>query len=110
MEKRSVSVKFRISESELNMIQDKMQEYGTTNMSAYLRKMAIDGYVVKIELPELKEMTRLLGIYSNNLNQIAKRINATGNLYAEDIGEIRQSQDKIWTAAETVVRSLGKIK
>ena len=110
MEKRSVSVKFRISESELNMIQDKMQEYGTTNMSAYLRKMAIDGYVVKIEMPELKEMTRLLGIYSNNLNQIAKRINATGNLYAEDIGEIRQSQDKIWTAAETVVRSLGKIK
>lgn len=110
MNKRNITVNFRLSESELSSIQNKMKEYGTTNMSAYLRKIAIDGYVVKIESPELKEMIRLLSAYSNNINQIAKRINVAGNIYAEDIEEIHQSQDKIWAAAESVVRSLAKIK
>ena len=60
MEKRDVTIKLRLSETELAQIQDRMREYGTSNMSAFIRKMAIDGYIVKLELPELKEMTRLL--------------------------------------------------
>lgn len=110
MEKRDTTVKFRLSGSELRMIQEKMNEYGTDNMSAYLRKMAVDGYVVKIELPELKEMIRLLSNYNNNINQIAKRVNASGAIYREDFNEISQSQERIWQAAEHIIRSLAMVK
>ena len=72
--------------------------------------MAVDGYVVKIELPELKEMIRLLSNYSNNINQIAKRVNASGIIYVEDFNEIRKSQERIWQAAEQIIRSLAMVK
>ena len=109
MEKRDVTIKIRLSKSELAMIKEKMAEYGTDNMSSYIRKIAIDGYVIKIELPELKEMTKLLGSYSNNVNQIAKRINATSNIYEADLEEIRQQHNELWTAAEKIIRELAKI-
>ena len=109
MEKREVTIKLRLSDSELAQIQERMTEFGTTNMSAFIRKMAIDGYIVKLELPELKEMTRLLASYSNNLNQIAKRVNATGSVYSADLDEIRQQQDGLWSAAEKIIRTLAKL-
>lgn len=86
----------------------KLEGFGTSNMSAYIRKMAIDGYIVKLELPELKEMTRLLANYSNNLNQIAKRVNATGEMYSMDLTEIQQHQEDLWLAAEKIIRTLAK--
>ena len=110
MEKREVTIKIRLSESELSMIRNKMDAYGTDNMSAFIRKMAIDGYVVKLDLPELKEMTRLLSSYSNNLNQIAKRVNADGNLYSTDFDEICQHQENLWNAVEKIIRTLAKLK
>lgn len=110
MEKREAAVLIRMSESELSQIRSRMEEFGTTNMSAFIRKMAIDGYIVKLELPELKEMTRLLSSYSNNLNQIAKRVNATGNVYPIDFDEIIQQQNNLWMAAEKIIRTLSKIK
>ncbi len=110
MDKRETAVLIRMSETELSRIRARMEEFGTANMSAFIRKMAIDGYIVKLELPELKEMTRLLSSYSNNLNQIAKRINATGNIYPIDFDEIIQQQNNLWTAAEKIIRTLSKIK
>lgn len=110
MEKRETAVLVRMSESELAQIREKMEDYGTSNMSAYIRKMAIDGYIVKLEVPELKEMTRLLSSYSNNLNQIAKRVNVTGNVYSADLEEIRQNQEAMWQAADKIIRALAKIK
>ena len=110
MGKRETSVLIRMTESELAQIRERMEEFGTTNMSAFIRKMAIDGYIVKLELPELKEMTRLLSSYSNNLNQIAKRVNATGNIYSTDFCEIRENQERLWAAAEKIIRSLSKLK
>jgi SepF-like predicted cell division protein (DUF552 family) len=108
--KRDTSNLLRVSEEELEQIRDRMDVYGTTNMSAFIRKMAIDGYVVKLDLPELKEMTRLLSSYSNNLNQIARRVNATGNVYSSDLEEIRQNQESMWQAADKIIRALAKIK
>ena len=110
MEKRDATIKLRLSESEFGQIQDRMREFGTTNMSAFIRKMAIDGYIVKLELPELKEMTRLLSSCSNNLNQIAKRVNSSGRIYAADLEEIRQNQERIWRSAEKIIRELSKIQ
>ena len=110
MGKRDTSILLRVSEEELEQIRDRMDVYGTTNMSAFIRKMAIDGYVVKLDLPELKEMTRLLSSYSNNLNQIARRVNATGNVYSSDLEEIRQNQEAMWQAEDKIIRALAKIK
>ena len=78
-------------------------------MSAYLRKMAIDGYVIKLELPELREMLSLLRRTSNNVNQIASRVNATGRAYAEDIEEIRRQQKELWDCANGILSKLAAI-
>lgn len=110
MEKRETAVFIRMSESELEQIRERMEQFGTTNMFAFIRKMAIDGYIIKLELPELKEMTRLLSAYSNNLNQIAKRVNSTSQIYSADLEEIRQNQESLWDAAKKIIRALSKIK
>ena len=92
-----------MSESELAQIRERMESYGTTNMSAYIRKMAIDGYIVKLEVPELKELTRLLSSYSNNLNQIATRVNM-GVFQSYNFSEVIQWQRKLY---EELVRIGG---
>ena len=71
--KRDIQLKFRVTPQEREMIETKMAQFGTTNMAAYLRKMAIDGYVVKLDLPELRELVSLLRYSSNNLNQLTLR-------------------------------------
>ena len=76
--KRDIQLKVRVTPEERAMIEAKMAQLGTTNMGAYLRKMAIDGYVVKLDLPELREMVSLLRRSSNNLNQLARKANAGG--------------------------------
>lgn len=81
-------LRFRVSPEEENMIKTKIEQAGIISVSAYLRKMAIDGYVIKLELPELRKMISLLRRANNNFNQIAKHINATGRIYAEDMEEI----------------------
>lgn len=86
--KRDIPMLFYVSEQEKKMIQKKMEEYGTGNLSAYLRKIAIDGYVVNLEMPELKEMVSLLRRSSNNLNQLAKRVHETGRFYDANLAEL----------------------
>ena len=107
--KRPIQVKFRGTPEERALIDKRMEQVGTMNMAAYLRKMAIDGYVVKLELPELREMVSLLRRSSNNLNQIARRVNSTNRVYNEDIQEILRTQEKLWEIANTVLSSLASI-
>ena len=107
--KRPIQVKFRVTPEERELISKRMKQAGTINMAAYLRKMAIDGYVVKLELPELREMVSLLRRSSNNLNQIARRVNSTNRVYNEDIQEILRTQEKLWEIANTVLSSLASI-
>lgn len=76
-----------------------MSQVGTDNLSAYLRKIAIDGYIVKLDLPELREMISLLRRSSNNLNQIAKRLNETGRFYAADLEDMLRRQEQLWQTA-----------
>ena len=78
---RDVPVLFWVSAEELELIHQKMQQYGTENLSAYLRKMALDGYVVKLDLPELKELVSLMRRSSNNLNQLTRKVHETGRVY-----------------------------
>ncbi len=103
---REVQLAFRVTEAERKLIEDKMRLFGTVNMSAYLRKMAIDGYIVKLDFPQINEMMSLLRRTNVSLNQIVKRLNSTGRAYAEDISEIRQRQDEIY---DMVKKMLNKI-
>ena len=80
------------------------------NMAAYLRKMAIDGYVVNLELPELGELVSLLRRSSNNLNQLTRRVHETGRFYDADLEDLRQSHDRLWDAAQKILISLAKIQ
>lgn len=93
--KRVTLLHFRVSAEEESMIKTKMEQTGIISVSAYLRKMAIDGYVIKLELSELREMISLLRRSSNNLNQIAKRVSSTDRIYAEDMEEILRWQEKL---------------
>ena len=108
--KRDIQLKVRVTPEERAMIEAKMAQLGTTNMGAHLRKMAIDGYVVKLDLPELREMVSLLRYSSNNLNQLARRVHETGHVYAADMEDILQNQEQIWQAASGILSRLVAIK
>lgn len=108
--KRDIMLRFRVTPEEREQIEERMAQLGTTNMAAYLRKIAIDGYVVKLDLPELKEMISLLRRSGNNLNQIARRVNETGRIYDVDIGCLHEDQERLWAAANEILRRLSAIK
>ena len=80
------------------------------NLSAYLCKIAIDGYVVNLELPELKELVSLLHRSSNNLNQLAKRVHETGRIYGADLAELQERQEQLWDMAQKILASLAAIR
>ena len=107
---RPNQILFFVSDDEKRIIKAKMAQLGTTNMGAYLRKMAIDGYVVKLDLPELREMVSLLRYSSNNLNQLARRVHETGRVYAADMDDILQNQERIWQAASGILSRLAAIR
>lgn len=107
---RDITLKFRVTPAERDLIEARMAQLGTDNMSSYLRKIAIDGYVVKLDLPELKEMVSFLRRSSNNLNQIAKRVNETGRIYDADIECLLGNQEQLWSAANEILHRLAAIK
>ena len=109
-QERKIPLQFYVSEQERELIQAKMELYGTGNMSAYLRKIAIDGYVVNLELPELAEMVSLLRRSSNNLNQLTKRVHETGRFYDADLEDLRRDYDGLWDAAQKILFSLAKLQ
>ena len=108
--KREIQLKFRGTPEEQALIHQKMEQYGTENMAAYLRKMAIDGYVVRLDLPELRELVSLLRRSSNNLNQLTRRVHETGRFYDADLEDLRQNYDQLWEAARRVLTGLSRIK
>ena len=106
---RPIQVKFRVTPEERAMIDRRMAQAETINMAAYLRKMAIDGYVVKLELPELRDLISLLRRTSNNFNQIARRVNSTDRIYADDIQEMKTMIEQTWEATNKVLERLAAI-
>lgn len=94
--KRDIQLKFRVTPQEREMIETKMAQFGTTNMAAYLRKMAIDGYIIYTDTADIKAFTKELSAIGRNINQITKRINAGGSAYQADMDEIRERLDQIW--------------
>ena len=107
--KREVQLNFRVSPEELALIEQKMAQLGTKNREAYLRKMALDGYVVRLELPELKDLVSLMRYSSNNLNQLTRRVHETGRIYDADLEDISQRQEALWDGVHRILTQLAKL-
>ena len=103
--KRPIQILFCVSDDEKRIIKAKMAQLGTKNMGAYLRKMAIDGYIIQVDTTDIKEMTRALSAIGRNINQIAKRLNAGGPAYQTDMEEIRERMDQIWQLQRRILLS-----
>lgn len=94
--KRNIQIIIRVTEEERALIEEKMQQIPTLNLSAYARKMLIDGYIITLDLKEVKEHTAQLQKIGVNVNQIAKRINETGRIYADDMDEVKRVMEEVW--------------
>ena len=110
MKKKTEMLHFRVSPEELARINQKREEIGIQNMGAYLRKMAMDGYCVNLDMKEITQISSLLRRCSNNLNQYAARANAAGSIYAEDIRDLQDRLDKIWDMQRALLTKLSGIR
>ena len=104
--KREVQLNFRVSPEELALIEQKMAQLPTQRIGAYLRKMAIDGYIIYTDTTDIKAFTAELSAIGRNINQIAKKLNVGGSVYQADIEEIRERQDQIWQLQRRILSSL----
>ena len=107
--KKTVRVEFVMSEQDAELVKGRMAELGITNLSAYLRKMAVDGYIIHLDMGDIQEMVRLLRICSNNLNQYAKRANETGSVYAAEVEDLRTRLDGLWDGMDKLLRGFANI-
>jgi hypothetical protein len=98
-----------VSEHERELIREKMAQYGTRNIGAYLRKMAINGYVVRLDLSDIGDLISLLRRSSNNLNQYAKRAHETGSIYDTDVEDVRKNFEQLWEKAGQILTRLSSI-
>ena len=91
------------------LIDKKMALLGVSNQRAYLRKMAVDGYIVKLDMEGVVELVKLLRSISSNVNQIARRCNETRNLYAQDVEDLRQGYAKVWNEIGALMKKFERL-
>ena len=108
--RRNKPLKVWATEEETAKIKERMKEAGIRNMGAYIRKMAIDGYVIRVDLSDVKEVIKLMRANSNNINQYAKRANETGSIYYEDIKDIKRHQEELWEVLREILDRLSTIR
>ena len=101
--KRNIQMKFYVTEEEKQLIEQKMAQLPTQRIGAYLRKMAIDGYIIYTDTTDIKAFTAELSAIGRNINQIAKRLNAGSPAYQADIQEIRERLDEIWQLQKRIL-------
>lgn len=108
-EKRSCLIKVYVTPDEKRVLKEKCRLAEMNSVSAYIRKVALTGYIIHFDFPELRELTSLLKRISNNVNQIARRVNANDCLYQEDLREIITRQEELFQAMRTIIIKLGEI-
>ena len=104
--KRNIQLKIWVTEEERKLIEQKMAQLPTKQIGAYMRKMAIDGYVIYTDTTNIKEFTGELHIIGKNINQIAKRVNSTSAIYQEDISELKTRLNEIWQLQRRILSVL----
>ena len=103
-EGRTIGLYTKVSPQEKELIDKKMALLGVSNQRAYLRKMAVDGYIIKLDMESVVELVKLLRSISSNVNQIARRCNETRNLYAQDVEDLRQGYAKVWNEISALMK------
>lgn len=93
---RPNQILFFVSDDEKRIIKGKMKQLGTNNMGVYLRKMAIDGYIIKVDYTQQKKLAAAVSRAAANINHICRRINSTGHFYEDDVAELKERQAEIW--------------
>lgn len=104
--KRPIILRCPVTAEERALIEQKMAQLPTRRIGAYLRKMAIDGYIIYTDTANIKEMNKELHAIGRNINQIAKRVNSTSDIYREDIAELRERLGEIWRLQRTMLSTL----
>ena len=103
---RPIQVKFRVNEREREIIRLRMEKMNISNMGLYMRKVALGTPLYIIDISEINRMCQDVGGVSRNINQIAKRVNSTDMIYAEDIRQLKRKQEEIWAALNKIISKL----
>ena len=103
--KRPIVLRCPVTAEERELIERKMAQLPTQRIGAYLRKMAIDGYIIYTDTAAIKAFTAELSAIGKNINQIAKRINAGAPIYQADMVEIKERLDEIWQLQRHILSS-----
>ena len=107
---KTSGIYFKVTNEERALIEQKMALAGVRNMSGYIRKMCIDGYIVQLQIKELDECAKLLRYTSNNVNQIARRVNSGGGVYPDEVDEITAKLTEASGLFGSILEQLSKIK
>ena len=107
---KSKAIYIKVSPKELQTIRERMESVGIQNLSAYMLKMAMNGFVIQLDLSDMKEVLRLMKINSNNLNQYAKKANETGSIDKEDIKELMATHKELLQMLGEMLERLGNIE
>ena len=106
---RDIRVDLRLSQKEHDYIQERMSEAGTVNMSAFIRKMALKGYVLHVDLAPIRELVSLQRRCSNNLNQVAVNVNTYGGIYPEEIQALQKDYAALWEPLSDLIKQLAEV-
>ena len=109
-QKRTINYSFKATPGEGAIIQQKMKAAGVKNQSAFIRMMTLNGYLLKLDLPEMREAVRLLGSLSNNVNQIARRLHEGGSIYETEMDDIVQNQNELKAQMDQILLRLDHLK
>lgn len=107
---KSKAIYIKVSPKEIQAIRDRMESVGIQNMSAYMLKMAMNGFIIQLDMSNMKEVLRLMKINSNNLNQYVKKANETGSIYKEDIRELMGMHKELLQMLGEMLERLGSIE
>ena len=107
--RRPIHLHVMVSEEELALLQERMAEAGVRNMGAFVRKMALNGYVLHVDLGPVRELVSLQRRCSNNLNQVAIQANTYGGVYPQDIAALQKDYADLWEALSDLLERLTKV-
>ena len=107
--KRNINIGFRVSPEEHDIIIKRAAEAKYSSIRAYLLKMALAGLIINMDMSDVQECSRLLRNIGNNVNQIAKRVNSGGNVYAADLDDIKETIGKVWENQNVIIKQLSRI-
>lgn len=107
--RRNIPLYVWLSPEELQAIKDRMEQTGIHNMSAYVRKMALNGYVLQVDLSPVRELVSLQRRCANNLNQVAIHVNTYGGIYPDEIKALQRDYTDLWEPLSDLLKKLSVV-